>query len=223
MNTKREWINGVVEGTAYWAFLNNPRKADEKFGKPPMYYIEVMDPKVIPISLSPIKTEADLKEYRIKTKTYEIPSESPFSAMDGHKYIKFQSKVAKPKELTVDPELLEKRRPKIIDSVGNPFPKDILIGNGTKVRVKFSIPKDGPEPGMNQMSPSIDAVQVIDLVEYIRPEGSMNTYGLDKVDGGYVAGATANVDTDDTTDPFAALENPKDLETLEKPRKKRAA
>lgn len=240
-----EYISFYVKGKATWAFLDEPRKPDTRYEKPAMFSLDLRDFTVEPNPLSPIKTNDDLKKFWIRASTMEQSetredgSPNPFAHMDGAKFIRFQSKVGKRDNWKeIDPELLQKRKPKVIDSLGNELPPGTIIGNDSIVKVKGTIRNKAPEGGRKAPAPFIDVVQVLSLVTYDRPEGTGNAgfRGFDKVEGGYVAGtdkgvtkidiaSNASTPDDSPVDDLSALERLEDLEprTAATTRKKKAA
>jgi len=158
--------------------------------------------------------------------------------MDGQSYLKFENKVGtRDNWKVVDPEMVEKRRPKVVDSKGNPLPHDLIIGNGSEVKVKFSIPKENPPGGKGfPHLPRIDVVQVLKLVTYENTGTGKTAYGLGVEEGGFVLGEETNVtridaptkantvEPEDDSDPFARLERTEDLKpSAGVAKKKRAA
>lgn len=226
------YVNGLVEGIVRYASVHTPRPKDKMYSKPAMYVVDIINPVVIPTAASPIKTNEDLKKFRITTKTYQFAEDHRDAELDGIPFIKFQSKIPDTDPKTGEPyseekiaELTEKRRPRIIDSNGTTISPEILVGNGSRARVKFSIPEDAPAAGRRPQLPSFDAIQVLELVAYEKKGAGL---GFDKVEGGYTVGSPAKVpetEVNDGSDPFAALEVPEDLETVVKvtTKKKRAA
>jgi len=69
----------------------------------------------------------------------------------------------------------EKFKPDVFDKFGKKIPENVLLGNGSKVRVAYTINKyDGFGGGINLY---LSAVQVVELVEY---QGrSAEAYGFD--------------------------------------------
>ena len=75
------------------------------------------------------------------------------------------------------------QQPTVVDSKRVPMDKDIMIGNGSKVKVAFEpVPYVMPSTKKAGVSLRLKAVQVIDLIEY----GNSATSVFDEEDG-YVA------------------------------------
>lgn len=233
----KEFVSGVVTGLSTWAFVHEPGKAgDAKYKKPPSYRIEVRNPEVVPAVGSVFKTNDDLRKYGIKVKAYQHSEDSPYAEMDGQRFIRFESKAGTKEDWpNVDPDLAAKRKPRVIDSAGNPIPEDVVIGNGSRVRVKFSVSKTPPSEG-NPAAPFLDSVQVLELVTYDRP-AMTGIRGLEVVEGGFVLGSedkvtrieapskaanTSDINGDEAVD-VADLERLSDLEPKAKTQKRKAA
>lgn len=72
--------------------------------------------------------------------------------------------------------------PKVVDSVGNDIPSNILIGNGSKVRV-YGTAYEYNAPGKGKgIAAGLNTLQVIDLVK---------VEFIDRVDGGFTVDASA--------------------------------
>lgn len=216
MNTKPErtpYISFVLEGLANYAFIHGPRPKDLLYDKPPMFVCELYDFKVVAQPGSPIKDEKDLKTYRITTRTFDLPVDhKDYERLDGKKVVKFQTKVYGDTDEEIEANT-EKRRPAVTDKTGETISSSVLVGNGSRVRIKGSLPdytKVTPPAGRKPVTPTLDAVMVLDLVEYVRPEGSPE----------FVSKRNAPLapieDTDILDDPFAALEQVEDLEPAPK-------
>jgi hypothetical protein len=83
--------------------------------------------------------------------------------------------------------------PAVYDSHKNPWPDGVLIGNGSKVKVAFSVWGWEDKFGKKGVSLSFEALQVLDLVEYLRKDPG-DAFG---VENGYVADTPANAFTED--------------------------
>lgn len=92
--------------------------------------------------------------------------------------IKFKRKETSNKGNLIPPPL-------VIDSKRNPWDEDTLIGNGSKVKIKFSAYGWDAVTGTGRgLSLWLEALQVVDLVPY---EARDMAEGFDEVEGGYVA------------------------------------
>lgn len=220
----REYVKVFLTGELYWAFINEPRPADKIYEeKGPRYELDLVDFQVVPNPVSPFKDNEDLRKHGIKAKTYDYPSDHKNADLDGRSFLKMQSKVgSKDNPREIDPKLAESRKPRVIDSNMDPIASGVLVGNGSKVLIRASVPKDLPEKGRKQELPRPEVIQVIEMKEYVRPEGS-GFFGMEKIQGGYTVD-TATLNDDQSTDPFAGLESPEDLAetTANKPKPKAA-
>jgi hypothetical protein len=81
--------------------------------------------------------------------------------------------------------------PAVYDSHKNLWPAGVLIGNGSKVKVAFSVWGWEDKFGKKGVSLSFEALQVLDLVEFER-EDPANAFG---VENGYVAKTPADAFT----------------------------
>jgi hypothetical protein len=81
--------------------------------------------------------------------------------------------------------------PAVYDSHKNPWPANTLIGNGSKVKVAFSVWGWEDKFGKKGVSLSFEALQVLDLVPYERKDPG-DAFG---VENGYVAETPADVFT----------------------------
>lgn len=68
---------------------------------------------------------------------------------------------------------------KVVDHRGNPWKKDVLIGNGSTVNVRFNVYKDK----QGRANPAILAVQVWDLVKYEAPDRSNDDFPVKDTEG----------------------------------------
>lgn len=229
-----KWVKLNLTGVAHFMFNHKPAAPDPEFNKPAMYKTEVEiteDSELRIVGDANVYrgvnaiTEA-LKPLRITTSNYAgTTKEGVAWARDN--IVKLQSKV-------IDPEDAVKRKPISVDANGDAIPENgPLIGNGSFVEVRGSIPDyriSPPAAGRRPMLPTFDGVQVISLVEYIRPDNA--TF---KKREGYTVGSTPTATVvgepksdhkdDEPEDDFAALERPSDLEptkTVETRVKKRA-
>lgn len=77
---------------------------------------------------------------------------------------------------------------KVVDAKGNPLPHNLLLGNGTRAKVYFTAkPYDYGKKNRGTKL-NLNAIQVLDLVEYVREEGEDSYF--DEEDG-YVYEASA--------------------------------
>lgn len=221
-----KWVKINLTGVAHFMFNHKPAAPDADFDKPAMYKTEVEitdDSELRIVGDTTVYKGVDeivraLKPLRI------VPSNYAGTTRDGKDWernnvVKFQSKV-------IDPEDAVKRKPISVDASGEAIPENgPLIGNGSFVEVRGSIPDyriTPPAAGRRPMLPTFDGVQVISLIEYIRPDN-----GAFKKREGYTVGSTPTATVvgeaksdhkdDESEDVFAALERPSDLEPTHKP------
>jgi len=91
--------------------------------------------------------------------------------------------------------------PAVYDSHKNPWPAGTLIGNGSKVKVAFSVWGWEDKFGKKGVSLSFDALQVLDLVPYQQKDPG-DVFG---VENGYVAETPANAFTESVKENAEAL------------------
>ena len=141
----------ILEGLAQYAFLHEPDRGNPKKRIAPSYKIDLMLTDDAQIE------KAKALHLNVKPSNEKIP----------HPYTTIRSKVAE-----------GRNGPRVIDSQKNPIPSNILIGNGSKVRVRFfTYDYDG-----EYHAAILQEVQVIELVRYERD----NSSELGEVKGGFV-------------------------------------
>lgn len=91
--------------------------------------------------------------------------------------------------------------PAVYDSRKNPWPEGVLIGNGSKVKVAFTVWGWEDKFGKKGVSLSFEALQVLDLVPYERKDPA-DAFG---VENGFVADTTADAFTDTAAQPAEEL------------------
>jgi hypothetical protein len=153
----------VIEGVAMYAFLHQPDKGNPKRKIGPAYKIEVMLDD---------KTQLKFAEslgLKIKepTEKFEFP------------YISVKSKVKE-----------GRNGPRVMDSKRNIIPADILIGNGSRVKVRF-LPF---EYGEGEVTAILQEVMVTKLVRY---EGGNNSGFLEPEEDGFSVDEAGSSDDDD--------------------------
>jgi hypothetical protein len=126
----------IIEGTAYWASLTRP---NEKFE--PMWTIDLSVDE---------KSANELKEQGIKV------GETTVDETTIPNIVKFKRKCSK---ANGD----KNTQPQLVDASKNPLDK--IVGNGSKVKVMYK-PYEWNFKGKKGMGLDLQAVQVIDLVEY---------------------------------------------------------
>jgi len=126
----------IIEGTAYWASLTRP---NEKFE--PMWTIDLSVDE---------KSANELKEQGIKV------GETTVDETTIPNIVKFKRKCSK---ANGD----KNTQPQLVDASKNPLDK--IVGNGSKVKVMYK-PYEWNFKGKKGMGLDLQAVQVIDLIEY---------------------------------------------------------
>ena len=155
-------FNVVFEGTAYFASIHTP-KAGYK-GKGKLYEVSLgLDDKGV--------EKANKYGLRVYSETDSIPMP----------HIKIRRKIDAAKGQTA-----ESVKPEVVDSKLRSIPSNILIGNGSKVRVKFATfwwgddeMGDDPSDPDGGVGTTMFKVQVVDLVRF------ENGDDLGEVDGGF--------------------------------------
>lgn len=143
---EKDRMNRVLEGQAFYACLHQPNTAAQKlFGEAPCY-------KVVLVLDTPQEVE--------KAESYGLKV-NPADAKCSHPYVTLRTKIKEGKK----PEDV---KPEIIDSMQDVVPSSILIGNGSRIKVKFLT-------YWHKMSNKFGAgnymtkVQVLSLVKYTPP------------------------------------------------------
>lgn len=160
VNTNPPLQTEILEGIAVYAKVHTPDPGNSKLRIGPSYQIDVLLPDA-----------AQLKKAESLNLKIKQPGKEPFT----HPYVSMKSKVKEGRS-----------GPRVMDSQRNIIPPTILIGNGSKVRVRF-IPF---EYGEGLVTPILLDVQVIDLVKY-EPKGDDDKF-LGKVEGGFSVNADPN-------------------------------
>mgnify|MGYP003141015166 CR=1 FL=1 len=132
----------IQEGIAYWASVTTPNTKFE-----PVYTVDL-------VVSDDVANDFEAKGYKVK----EISNGDEVIG----RAITFKRKVNGPNGMV-------RQAPKLLDANKNPI--DELVGNGSKVRVQFNEyqgeNKYGPYTGLD-----LQAVQVLDLVEYRAEDGA---------------------------------------------------
>jgi len=111
---EKDRMNRVLEGTAFYASVHKPNlSAAKKFGSAPAFMLNLgLDDNGV--------KQAKLFGLKIH----------PADAIINMPYVKIQRKIK-------DGKTEEDTRPDVVDTEQKPLPKTMLIGNGSKVAVKF--------------------------------------------------------------------------------------
>jgi hypothetical protein len=134
--------NRVLEGISYFAWLNTP-KHDEKYD---------YDAYEIVLALSP--------EEQAKAESYGLEVRS------ANKWVAFPHVEIIRKVRPMKGQTAESVKPKVVDSMQVEVPKDLIIGNGSEVIVKFHTFFHS-----GKVRTTLNKVQIRKLVAYIKPEG----------------------------------------------------
>lgn len=114
---EKERINRTLEGKAYFASVHSPNMSSVKKFKGEPFYI---------VNLGLTDEEA------VKAASYGLKVNPP-EANIPMQYVKIKRKVALSRGKTA-----EEVKPEVVDSMQNPVPPTILIGNESLVRCKFA-------------------------------------------------------------------------------------
>lgn len=174
---EKEVKNRVLKGVAYYAKVHKPDyKSAEKFGGIPTFSVCLIpdDPEL-----------AHAFGLILKEPTEQIPEP----------YVQIKAKVGK-KRLDTP----EAAKPEILDSNGNEIPETMLIGNGSRIAVKFMT-------NWTQMSPRfgvstyMSKIVVNSLVPYEVADVDMSE------DGGFVVEAGSSAKSKATAAPIDDFED----------------
>ena len=193
----------VLEGTAMWAKVFEP---DTKFNPLGDYSISLQMPEEDAVTMGEQLeeliqaefNEAVKKDPRLKNKLTTQDVYQPVYDRDtgddtGNVEFKFKLKAKVQKR---DGTYYE-QQPVVLDSLKTPVPSDVLIGNGSKVKVAFEpIPYVMSSTKKVGVSLRLKAVQVIDLVEYGNSAASV----FDEEDGFVSTQSDNNQPSEDAND-----------------------
>lgn len=197
MSTNKK-INPIVTptGSAMWAKITEPQTS--QFNPVPMYSMNVI---FKPEEVAELKTklQQQLDEFYDVT----LSELKPAKQKSLQKADIFREEEDREGNLTGNLEMRTKQYAKdfkgndmampIVDSKGKLIEDCPLVGNGSKVRAKV-YPKPYYMASSNTVGITLrlNGVQIIDLIEY----GNASS-GFDAVDGGYVAPANVDGNTDE--------------------------
>lgn len=186
------------EGTAFWAKVFEPEEDRFDEGKPRSWSISWCGPADDTATVQLMQTVEE-EFARIHGEGARASKNAwPFREQQDREGVttgliefRFRKNETTKRGITLLP-------PAIYDARKNPWPAGTLIGNGSRVKVAFSV--WGWEDKFNKkgVSLSFEALQVIDLVPYERLDASQ----LFQDEDGYVADKTADAfGTDDSALP----------------------
>lgn len=159
----------ILDGLAWYTFIHKPDPGNKAKRIGPSYKISlVVDGENL--------EKAKKLGLKIKDKNPKIKGS----------YVDIKSKYDETKP--------DRKKPVAVDSQKNLIPSNILIGNGSRVRVRF-LPFTY---GEGEVTAILKEIQVLELVEYVPTEEEKARKGqwLNKVEGGYKV-------TDSTEEPAA--------------------
>lgn len=162
MSDKRTYITPI--GTAFFPHLRTPEEFE---GNEIGYTCKIILSKeetdnLENFLLKELEAAKQSEEFKGKKWSSE-PSMGTGETKDGETYFKFKKKASYVSKKTR--EVVHTTVP-IFDSKGKPLPKDIEIGNGSRVRVAYSILPFHMSKVNNGLSLRLEAVQVIELRQY---------------------------------------------------------
>lgn len=180
--SKQEFKKVIVEGIAMYPSVHTPRKAYTE-GEPPVYTLDlVVDDETAKIltaeGLKPAKTIVDENTKKLKE----------YSDYAGKKVFIFKRKTVKKDGKSMSPL-------RVVDSELNPISQEVLIGNGSRVKVSIN-PFSGTYQGKTYTSHNLMGVQVLELKEYQKLDD-----GLAKTKG-YVTKTQEVIAEDNDESPF---------------------
>lgn len=138
---EKQRLGRTLEGISYYASIHSPNMTSVKKFKGTPYFI-------VNLGLD--------KENQEKAKSYGLEVFEPEGEIK-QPYVKIKRKVNPPK--TSDDV-----KPEVVDTAQNPIPSTILVGNGSKVRVKFATYWYDTNGG--GVGTALYKVQVVDLIEF---------------------------------------------------------
>lgn len=148
-------------GEAKWAHVHTPKKAFDDRAEPKFQIDVVFDPKDPAWQSFGKDVQARVKACGGKNSPLKPEVEGEDDKPTGRWYCTFKTGA--------------KFAPGVFDRFGKPIPPDVLVGNGSKVRVSYSPkPYEGFDGGLTMY---LNAVQVLELVEY-KPKSAQN-YGFE--------------------------------------------
>ena len=181
------------KGTAVWPHLNAP---DTQYKDEGEYHVKLAldpakDPKVQPF-LDELQARFDTYVDEVKAevgaaKAKKLKFNEPFTAeLDdegeetGKVLVKFKMKAQyKAKDGTT-----KTNKPRFFDARGNPVANPATIGNGSILRISYGIAGYSTPQGTG-ISLYLNAVQIVELVEYTGTGGSAQSYGFEAEEDGY--------------------------------------
>lgn len=137
----------TMEGTAYYACVHRPDySGHKKYNSPPIYVVQLG-----------LEGEELARAENYGIKVLEPTDNIPM------KHIKLKRNVK-------DLENPTASKPDVVDSMQNPIPEEILIGNGSKVLCKFAM-FWSPNSEMHGTGSALLKTQVLELVPYEATKG----------------------------------------------------
>jgi hypothetical protein len=153
----------VLSGVAQYTFIHRPDAGNPKRKIAPAYKIDLM---------------LDNEEQKAKATALGLKIK-PADAKHPMEFVTIKSKVAE-----------NRKPPRLVDSQRNDIPPSILVGNGSKVNVRF-LPWGY---GEGEVTAILLEIQVVDLVKYVPTEGEKERKSfLPVVEGGFVVPGSSEV------------------------------
>lgn len=160
----------VLAGYAYYTFVHAPQK-DDKYGDKYKTDLVLEDADGNPFVYNDLSKS-------VKTNMLEYAKELGLSLKDATdniqgRYVSLRSKAEytiKNKD-TGKKEIVERPPIPVVYADKTPVPKDVLIGNGSKVRVQISLKKWENEDGEQVTSAYLERMIVDELVPYVGRTG----------------------------------------------------
>ncbi len=183
MAKENQFITAV--GTALYPSLRNPETFE---GNEIGYTVKVIfsqeETNKMERHLHKLLEEAKSLPEMEGKKWGNTPSIGMGETQDGETFFKFKKKSSYISKKTN--QVVQTTVP-IFDAQGKPLPANIDIGNGSQVKVAYSVFPFNKSRQIQGLSLRLEAVQVIKLVERGAGGQDASSFGFGAVEGGYVA------------------------------------
>lgn len=201
-------------GVAVWPHLNGP---DTKFKDGGEYHTKLAfrpdsDPKAQQF-LDDLQARFDAYVDEVKAeigpaKAKKLKLNEPFTAElddDGNETGRVLVKFKMNATYTKKDKTQGTNKPRFFDSRGNPLTNPPSIGNDSKLRIAYSVAGYNTPQGTG-ISLYLNAVKIVELVEYSGNAGNAKTFGFDEDEGGFTGDTAeaAGFGADDEVDETAA-------------------
>lgn len=176
MSEKKNFITPI--GTAFFPHLRTPEEYEgNEIGYTCKIILSKEDTDKLEAFLEKELEAAKQSEEFKGKKWLSEPSMGTGETKDGEIFFKFKKKASFVSKKTK--EVIQTTVP-IFDAKGKPLPKDIEVGNGSRVRVAFSVMPFHMSKNNNGLSLRLEAVQVIELKQY---GANADSFGFKEEDG----------------------------------------